>query len=312
MGIGLKECGNLAKVVPRGGTASIPNRDDLKQALLSGGATDIDVQTVLKQKVERVDFYPIPTCDITELIAGKVAFDIESVEPYPATLRFSRSKKHILGTGAFKVARFAQITLNPLRACGLGSQPNEAIALKWPYLSTSTGHARLSLVEESSKLFREANCLYWAKALLNLTYNYIHHCVAEASEPPPFDIPEVRFVEAALLLTYTEATNSTPDQPRHTQAGTSSKSTPGSVTGIYLAEELIDIDIESGSSNQRPTFTKFVHNSDPSPFIQDPGEYGYETAEFLAFTQHIQYVNTTGLVYISDYQAKICYRTLKS
>ncbi|KAG6371002.1 hypothetical protein JVT61DRAFT_10721 [Boletus reticuloceps] len=235
-----------------------------------------------------------------------------SVEPYPATLRFSCSKKHILGTGAFKVTRFAQITLNPLRARSLGSQPNEAIALKWPYLSTSTGHARLSLVEESSKLFHEANCLYWAKALLNLIYNYIHHCVAEASEPPPFNIPEVHFVEAALLLTYsTEATNSTPDQPQHTQAGTSSKSTPGSVTGIYLAEELIDISNESGSSNQRPTFTKFVHNSDPSPFIQDPGEYGYETAKFLAFTQHIQYVNTTGLVYISDYQGGfllLCFR----
>ncbi|KIO04658.1 hypothetical protein M404DRAFT_26113 [Pisolithus tinctorius Marx 270] len=72
---------------------------------------------------------------------------------------------------------------------------------------------------------------------------------------------------------------------------------------MYLAEELIRFDdgpdgISGGGSKK---FTKFIHNSNPNPF-PEPGEYGYETAEFLAFTQHVQYSNTNGQVYISDYQ----------
>ncbi|KAF9228248.1 hypothetical protein BS17DRAFT_805791 [Gyrodon lividus] len=252
--------------------ATIPDRDHLKKALLSGGTTNIDVQTV-------VDFYLIPTCNLAELVAGKAAFDIENTDVHSGTIQLSSSRNNLLGAGAFKTAQLGQLNLSPLRAHGLGSQPNEAIALKQPYTPlTKPGFI---------KLFHEANVLYWAKALLNMTYNYIHHCIAEAPEPPLSDIPQIRFVNAALVLAYAEKAEGL-EQPG------APKLVPSSVTIGYLTEELIRLDDDSN-------FTKFVHNLDPSPFIL-PGEYRYQTAEFLVFTQHIQYINTGGQVYISDYQ----------
>ncbi|KAG1904188.1 uncharacterized protein F5891DRAFT_916344, partial [Suillus fuscotomentosus] len=127
------------------------------------------------------------------------------------------------------------------------------------------------------KLFREANVLYWAKALLGLVYNFINRAIAGIPDPPPFNIPRVRFVEVGLALSYSQG---------------SSKSTikTGVLHAGFLLEEVIDGD-----------FTKFIHNMDPDPLL-DPDQDGYDFAQFLAFTQHVQYTKTGGLVFISDYQ----------
>ncbi|KIK75056.1 hypothetical protein PAXRUDRAFT_173917 [Paxillus rubicundulus Ve08.2h10] len=53
------------------------------------------------------------------------------------------------------------------------------------------------------------------------------------------------------------------------------------------------------------SFKNFIHNGDLAP-LPDPGESGYEIAEFLAFTQQIWYHKARGQVYISDYQGSIC------
>ncbi|KAG1888890.1 uncharacterized protein F5891DRAFT_966074, partial [Suillus fuscotomentosus] len=42
--------------------------------------------------------------------------------------------------------------------------------------------SHFALADKLPKLFREANILYWAKALLGLVYNFIDHAVASASE----------------------------------------------------------------------------------------------------------------------------------
>ncbi|KAG1721102.1 hypothetical protein EDB19DRAFT_1646669, partial [Suillus lakei] len=128
------------------------------------------------------------------------------------------------------------------------------------------------------KLFREANILYWAKALLGLVYDFINHAIADASDPLPFTIPYVWFVEASLVLSYSQG---------------NSKSTlkTGTMCTAFLLEEVIDGE----------DFTKFIHNMDPDPLL-DPDQDGYDFVLFLAFMQHIQYVKTGGLVYISDYQ----------
>ncbi|KAI5999707.1 hypothetical protein EDD15DRAFT_2151225, partial [Pisolithus albus] len=64
---------------------------------------------------------------------------------------------------------------------------------------------------------------------------------------------------------------------------------------VYLLEEKI----EGGSA----TFTKYIHNMDCGPSLS-AHEDGYDIAEFLAFTQHVQYSKTGGLVFISNYQGK--------
>ncbi|KAI6154961.1 hypothetical protein BKA82DRAFT_3968254 [Pisolithus tinctorius] len=66
-------------------------------------------------------------------------------------------------------------------------------------------------------------------------------------------------------------------------------------SGVYLLEEKI----EGGHA----VFKKFIHNMDCGPSL-DEYEDGYDIAEFLAFTQHVQYTKTGGLTFISDYQGK--------
>jgi hypothetical protein len=69
----------------------------------------------------------------------------------------------------------------------------------------------------------------------------------------------------------------------------------GSVSVAYLIEELIP---------DPNSFIKFIHNGTCLPLI-DPDEPEYNITEFLVFTQHIQYVKTGGLAYISDYQGNV-------
>lgn len=66
----------------------------------------------------------------------------------------------------------------------------------------------------------------------------------------------------------------------------------GSVCTAYLIEELL-LDAES--------FIKFIHNGTCHTLVE-PDKPKYDVAEFLAFTQHVQYFKTGGLAYISDYQ----------
>lgn len=243
----------------------------------------------MKQKSEAIDFYLIPTHDIAELVNGKEAFDIKTIDCISGTMRLTRSRGDIIGVGAFKTAQRARLNLSPLRHSGLGSQPNEEIVIKRPYGpgddKPGARYLRLTLHDETTKLFREANILYWAKALLNMTYNYIHHCISEASKEPPFNIPTLRFVDAGLVFAYTQKLNASQ-----------------SIYAAYIAEELIDVTpVGPDSENADSGFVKFIHNSSPNPY-PIPSEYEYEIAEFLAFTQHVQYANTGGQVYISDYQ----------
>ncbi|KAG1869084.1 hypothetical protein C8R48DRAFT_553754, partial [Suillus tomentosus] len=128
---------------------------------------------------------------------------------------------------------------------------------------------RYALADELQKLLNESNVLYWAKSLLNFTYKYIDHCIDAASSHPSFQIPRVCFVDAGIALAFSHHLSNT-----------------------------------QGMSNQAPTadtFTKFIHNKDCEPSLDDD-EYGYDLAVFLAFTQHIQYAKTDGLAFVSDYQ----------
>ncbi|KIK15798.1 hypothetical protein PISMIDRAFT_84359, partial [Pisolithus microcarpus 441] len=133
-------------------------------------------------------------------------------------------------------------------------------------------------------LFREANVLYWAKSLLKMTYEYIDRAICHATDVsiPDWiaDIPRLRFVEAGLALAYASASKI-------------STTSTGSVTGVYLLEEKIDC------SNTK--FTKFIHKVQYSSRLK-PDHTGFHIAEFLVFTQHVQYIKTDGLAYIPDYQ----------
>ncbi|KIN95956.1 hypothetical protein M404DRAFT_107511, partial [Pisolithus tinctorius Marx 270] len=146
-----------------------------------------------------------------------------------------------------------------------------------------------SLKDESNILYQEANVLYWAKALLKMMYKFIDHAIDSAKEPPPFDIPHTHFMDAGLLLVYSNALTTTKD------SGLSSAKTSTVVSMMCLCKELIPI------SSDGEDFMKYIHNGDAAPCDHlDPD--AENIMQFLAFTQHGQYVKTCRQVYISDYQ----------
>ncbi|KAI6016397.1 hypothetical protein BKA83DRAFT_4498028 [Pisolithus microcarpus] len=269
------------------------DHEQLKAALQTGGASDFDDKQVFRQKIIPIDFYPIPTCDLYELISTKVAFDINSADLFSGNVRLNVSNTAVIGVGAFKTAQKAQLNLSPLRKSGLGSQLNHDVILKRPYIDdhpTEPGppFTRYSLKDESSMLYREANVLYWAKALLKMTYDFVDCAIQGAEASPPFNIPRLRFVDAGLLLTYSSAAVAPPE-------GSKRPAKPsGMVCTMFLAEEFIPTMLDAD-------FVKYIHNGDavPCDLINARAE---EIALFLAFTQHVQYTRTGGQVYISDYQ----------
>ncbi|KAG2120946.1 uncharacterized protein F5147DRAFT_563694, partial [Suillus discolor] len=141
------------------------------------------------------------------------------------------------------------------------------------------------------KPLNKSDVLYWAKSLLNFTYKYIDYCINAAPSPSSFQIPHVHFMEAGIALAFSHHSLNT--------QGTSNQAPiadikAGTFSAVYLLEEPMMFD-----ANQ--TFTKFIHNKDCEPSLDD-NEYGYDLAVFLAFTQYIQYAKTEGLAFVSDYQ----------
>ncbi|KAF9231982.1 hypothetical protein BU15DRAFT_55558 [Melanogaster broomeanus] len=253
----------------------------------------------MKIQNETVHVFIIPTRSISDLLDLKGtghAFSVDEAESLVGQLAINVAPDKTIGIGGFKSAHPGWLTLAPLPAQGLGSQPRQQVVVKRPFYRVYSNQVeksgpykigRYALVDEMKKLFSEANVLFWAKALLQLTYIFIDRCIIASPTPPPFVIPEVRFVEAGLALSFA---------PGASKAG----SKTGSARAAFLVEELI-----GGGDGE---FVKFIHNMDPNPLQED--EYGYELSLFFAFTQHVQYVKTRGLAFISDYQGLHIYSAL--
>jgi len=261
------------------------------------------------ESFQSIQFHPIPTRLLSEILENRRyrSFDLERSESYPGRLRVDQSPGSLIGIGGFKTVQSGLLMLTPPSMSGLGSKAHQDVVVKRPFFTpqpkppkagSQSGCvvaapppapekrriSRFVLADELSKLHCEANTLYWAKALLLLTYDFIDRAIADAHEPPPFNIPHLRFVEAGLALAHSQTS-------KEPVKGKSS----GTLCGVYLLEEKID----GGSA----VFTKFIHNMDCGPSV-DEDEVGYDIAQFLAFTQHVQYTQTGKLVFISDYQGK--------
>jgi hypothetical protein len=246
---------------------------------------------VLTVQHENIEFFPIPTCPLSVILEDPklhAAFRTDTELSHSGRLTVQTSTDNMLGVEGFKTAHPGFLTLLSAPETPLGSCPCQKVAVKQPFYKkyppgSSTNPINFSIGcytigDELPKLFREANVLYWARSLLTFAYEYIDYCVANSSDTPPFDIPRLHFVEASLALSLD-----------HTQPGHKSKSLTMPWAG-YLVKELITND-----------FIKYIHNMDCNPML-DPYEVGYEIAEFLACTQHIQFAKTGGLAFISDYQ----------
>ena len=254
--------------------------------------------TVLNVRNEDIHFYSIPTRPLSDILknASYQSFTLDISDSSMGKLTINTSQQGMLGVGGFKTAHDGWLTLVPPPVSGLGSLTRHKIVVKRPFHKVfapgqSTGHykiGRFALANEVPKLFREANVLYWAKSLLQFTYDFIDHCISSSSHQDCPHIPRVRFVEAGLEFAYDQGPQGLACAASTSSAGFNT----GSTRAAFLLEELI-----AGED----VFQKFIHNMDANPLL-DEHESGYDFALFLAFTQHVQYVKTGGLAIISDYQ----------
>jgi hypothetical protein len=259
---------------------------------------------VFERQSETIHFYPIPNRPLMEILRNKDyrSFTLDTAESYVGQLMVDISHDSTIGMGGFKTAHPGWLTLTPPPVSGLGSVPRDEIVVKRPFhrvFSQAGGSTeafkigRFPVVDELPKLFREANVLYWASSLLQLTYDFIDHRRATYC-PPPFPVPRVRFVQAGLALAFVQgqAVIAAPSGKLGSKSIMPGLK-PCPIRAAYLLEELID-----GGDD---AFVKFIHNMDADPLL-DELDYGYDLAVFFAFTQHVQYVKTGGLAFISDYQ----------
>ncbi|KAG1819632.1 uncharacterized protein BJ212DRAFT_1213851, partial [Suillus subaureus] len=160
-----------------------------------------------------------------------------------------------IGIGRFKTAYQGWLILMVPPRSGLGPWASHKVVVKcsfkrvypqdMPASSTDYRIGCFAPSDELAKLFREANVLYWAKALLDLVYNFIDHAIADTSDPSPFNIPHVQLIEASLALSYPQS------------SGKSSLKTVMIPCRAFLLEEVIEGE----------DFTKFIHNMDPDPLL---------------------------------------------
>lgn len=194
----------------------------------------------------------------------------------------SQDSPSFLGKGSFKTAHLAELVLHQPVSSGLGhgysSNQLLRVALKRPYAHkrNKTSIQRLGLIEEGHTVTSEANVLGWARSLMEYTYQLIEKRISEIGDAPS-GIPHLRFVDSAIVFVQKDVASGLNVAPLSNRA-------------VYLLEELIP-----------GVFRKYIHNGFAGPLL-DPDDVGHSTAEFLCFTQHLQYSATFGLVFISDYQ----------
>ncbi|OSC99553.1 kinase-like protein [Trametes coccinea BRFM310] len=235
--------------------------------------------------------HPVPHDTLTTIInASKPKlFDLSDAHcsGYAVQLTVDLKKEHKLGkAGGFKTAHPAVIhvdqqTLKDIGPDSILSHPN--VAAKRCFFrqdsivsgTYKTGIQRYAQKDELPKMAVEANCIYWASALMDLVYSFIDKVLAskeltdEDLAAQGLTIPRMRFVHAALAVPVDDQ-----------------------VAPIYLLEELI-----------REPFIKFIVNNsvEPSAAVASNKEH-YNIALFLCCAQHVQYVTTGKMAMVSDFQ----------
>ncbi|CAK5277876.1 unnamed protein product [Mycena citricolor] len=244
----------------------------LKKALSEGGSLKKAGNAPLHIS-EHIEFYRILPVDLHDLLENPSFFtcDIKAAE--------------------FVGAQCTAESQHRVNGQHLGKCPNQHVAAKRMFELWSEDKERLRRFapqQEYIQTIREANILVWAVSLLEFCYAFIADFIKKNGKPPAdLKMFNIRFVEAGLALIHDSSA-----------AGHNVKDT-SSLRRTFLIEELI----KPTRENQDETFIKFIHNNlaAPTPTICSDS-LNYAVAEFLCFTQHIQYEKSGGNVFLSDLQ----------
>ncbi|OCH86424.1 hypothetical protein OBBRIDRAFT_738047 [Obba rivulosa] len=214
-------------------------------------------------------------------------FQVENGVGISASLVVVTNATKMLGpAGGFKMAHPGRLFLVDPRAvtsqqsslCMLLNQENrqygEIAVKRWFYRDHKSKRQRMTQQDELPKMIIEADCLYWASALLRLAFEYIDVVLAkrkEQGDPIMLFITRQRFVAAALAI----------------------PATTNAEAAVYLLEEVIN----------KP-FWKYIVNHQLEPVATFKSQRDRQIALFLSFTQHVQYLQTSRIAFVSDYQGK--------
>ena len=208
--------------------------------------------------------YPTAAMTFTSLISQARPFDAIRDCEGPTTLTLIYDPNTTPKYGGFKMALFGH-SGRPV----ISDSTSVCIKQCW-YLCKASG-ARLLYDNPTQivKLSAEINCLRWASALMGMVYDFVDKHIQTHGQPSSFTIPRMRFVRNALAIV--DTTHDT-----------------------YMVKEVIDEAVHG-------TFVKYIGNGSVKPyeFLDGPAAF---RAEFLAFSQHVQYLKTKGLAFIGDFQ----------
>lgn len=124
---------------------------------------------------------------------------------------------------------------------------------------------------QARELLKEVQSIIFAKILLDMVYNWVQkfltaHKLTLGDLPSHIPLIRMRFVKMTLAIEQNE------DQL------------------IYLVEEKISDDFE-----------KYINNATPAPLPTTSPDRSVR-AQFLAFTQHVQFWKMKKIMFVSDYQ----------
>ncbi|KAJ7191512.1 hypothetical protein GGX14DRAFT_701589 [Mycena pura] len=267
-----------------------PDQQRLRAALEIGGSSTSQISGHVQTTSERITFFSIVPKPLQDLLTASrfQGFICDPQQAVQGVLNIVSNE--YLGHGAFKTAQLGYLTLSPIAHHGLGQQSNEKVVSKRPYTNgEQTGSrfqiARFDSQDEYKAILMEANVLQWSTSIFGLSDDFIQNFITHNGQPP-FKILYPRFIHAGVALVHSAL-----------PAVSSSKST-SNVARSYLVEELID--------GHRDNFRKFIANRSAKPLASVLAEAELaHVAEFLSFTQHVQYWKTKAMVYLSDLQGTV-------
>ena len=222
--------------------------------------------------------YPVQLKTIDKLLADprRRNEDNLATEPTVVDLVLNRDPKK-RPKGATKMAFFGTANVDIFR----NGEGGKICAKQTYYILQGDGpRAKQRMIAHDRatqlrNLSTETSCLVWASSLLSLVYAFIEKQLKRAGSPPPFDIPQLRFIKAALAIEQNDKNDN----------------------NAFFLEEHINPDVEG-------PFRKYLNNDSAKPLaLRDRADQ--ERGEFLAFTQHVQYWKTQKLVFVSDYQGQL-------
>lgn len=209
------------------------------------------------------------TVDKLQPIGSKWKSDLKG--PVHGSISFIRGAGKVQ-FGSFKSARHGFISFNLF---GEGRD----VAVK-QNISRGVGAEKPCLLppQQLEKFIVELNVGEWAKALMSLVDDFMSRHDKVSGMKPSFLMPKMQFVGMALAV--------------GSKSLDLSKAQP-----VFLLEPWLD-------EKEQGPFRKWMDNSSATPLEMGNGDDNMHAA-YLAFAQHVQFVETHDLVFVADFQRKL-------